>query len=77
MCVLPKFPDGGNEQARYKAEAYRKGTRRCLPHPNSVINPVISPAISVSDLIPQDISSVDKAFDWLVADLGTIRKGIS
>ena len=63
-----------NKPDIYKAEAYQEGMIRYLLHPNSVINPVISPAISVSDLTPQDISTVDKVSDWLVSNLGAIRK---
>ena len=75
--ILPKYPWREQTSSIYKAEACQEGTIRYLLHPNSVINPVISPAISVSDLIPQDISTVDKASGWLVSNLGAVRKEIS
>lgn len=61
---LTKIPMARTNKPDIKPKRTKK-VREGLPLPNSVI----SPAISVSVLIPQDISTVDKAFDWLVADL--------
>lgn len=61
---LTKIPMARTNKPDIKPKRTKK-VREGLPRPNSVI----SPAISVSVLIPQDISTVDKAFDWLVADL--------
>ena len=47
---------------------YQNGASRFLPYPISAMN-------QIGDLISQESNTGDKAYDWLITNLGTISNG--
>ena len=68
---------GETKRACYASEAYQKGTIRYLPHPNLAQNLALSWDIrSVTWNRRISVRTVELAFDWLIANLGTVKRSI-